>query len=83
MRVFAYYLSCINFVLREDKEFTAILQFVDGISKSCSAFHSNHRTVRTTFDFSFVRLIFFEAVCHDGFAGRGSQYIGTQTDDTA
>ena len=76
-----YHLSCIDFILREDKEFTAILQFVDSISKSGSAFHGNHRTIGTTFDFSFVWLVFFKTVCHNSFTGRGGQHIGTKTDD--
>ena len=82
MRVFTYHLSGIHVLLWENKELTTILQFINGISKSCSRFHCNHRAVGTTFDFTFVRLVFFETVCHDSFTGRSSQYIRTQTDDT-
>ena len=66
--VFTYYLSGIYFVLRIDEELTAILQLVDSVSKGCTAFHGNHGTVAATFDVTLVRLVFLEAVCHDGFA---------------
>ena len=82
MGVFPYYLTCIYFVLREDEELTAILQFIDGIGKSSSAFHCDHGAIGTAFDFSLVRLIFFKTVCHDSFTGRSGQYVGTKTDDT-
>ena len=38
MGVFSYYLACIYFVLREDEELTAILQFIDGIGKGSSTY---------------------------------------------
>ena len=83
MRMLAYNLTSIHFFLREDKELTTILQFIDGIGKSCSAFHRNHGAVGTTFYLTLIRLIFLETMSHDGFAGTSSQHISTQTNDTA
>ena len=82
MNMFAHYLTCIYFILRIDKEFTAVLQLVDSVSKSRTAFHCNHRTVATAFDITFVGLIFFKTVCHDRFSLRSCQYIGAQADNT-
>ncbi len=83
MRVLAHYLPCINLFLREDEELTAILQFVNGIGKSRTGLHGNHRTVGTPFNFTLIGLVFLKTVRHDGFSGRSSQHVGTQTDDTA
>ncbi len=82
MGVFSYYLACIYFVLREDEELTAILQFIDGIGKSSSAFHCDHGTIGTAFDFSLVRLISLKRCAMIASTGRSSQYVGTKTDDT-
>ena len=82
VNVFAHYLAGIDFVLRIDEEFTTVLQLVDGVCKGRSAFHGNHRTVASAFDVALVRLVFFEAVCHNGFSLRSCQYIGSQADNT-
>ena len=83
MGMLAHYLACINLFLRENEEFAAVLQLVNGIGKSRTGLHGNHRTVGTPFNLTLIRLIFLKTVCHDSLAGRSGQHIGTQTDDTA
>ena len=77
-----HYLTCIHLFLRENKEFTTILQFVDSISKCSTTLHSDNRTIHTSFDITLPRLIFQETVCHDSLTGRGGQYGVVQTDNT-
>ena len=77
-----HYLTCIHLFLRENKEFTTILQFVDSISKCSTTLHSDNRTIGTTFYVSFERLIFLKAVRHDSLTCRSCQNIRTKTDDT-
>ena len=52
----AHYLSGIHIILRENKETTAILQFIKSIRKRCSCFHRNNRTINTSLNFSFVKV---------------------------
>ena len=59
------------------------MQLVDGISKGRACFEGNHRTICAALDVALKRLVFFEAVGHDGFTLAGCQNIRAQTDDAA
>ena len=80
--MFSYDLPGVDRILRFDEEFASVLQVIDGVGESRSAFESNHYSVASAADVAFIRLVLFKAVGHDGFALTGREYIGTQTDDT-
>ena len=81
--VFAHNLTGIDVFSRVNEEATTVLQLVNGISKGIACVHRDHGTIGATAYLSFVRLVLFIAVSHDGFALRGSQYIRTEADNTA
>ena len=73
----------IDFVLRRDEELAAVLEVIDGVGKGRAAFEGDHRAVAATRNVALIGLIFLETVRHDGFALRGGEHIGAQTDDAA
>ncbi len=79
----ADHLAFVHLFHRRDEEASAVLQFVDGIGVGRTRFARDDRAVDPHFDFARPRFESFQAMCHDRFAGRCREHIGSQTDDTA
>src|SRR5690606_23388641 len=80
--MFAYDLTLINLDARLNKEPSAILQLIDGISGGLPLFHGDQNTCQTAGNGSFPGLIGLETVCHYRLAGRSGEYVVPQADDT-
>ena len=76
-------MSGINLFLRLNEEPSAVLQLVQRISRSRSAFHRYQTTVDSCRHLAFKRLILQESVCHNSFTRTHVHYISTHTHDTA
>ena len=81
--VFADDLTHIDVLTGVDEELATVLQLVDGIGEGIAGFEGNHRAVDTALDVALVGLVFLEAVGHDGFALRGCEDVGAESDDAA
>lgn len=81
--VFADHLAFVHLFHRRDEEASAVLQFVDRVGVGRTRFARDDRAVDPHFDFARPRFESFQAMCHDRFAGRCREHIGSQTDDTA
>ena len=83
MDVFADDLTHIDVLTGVDEELAAVLQLVDGIGESIASLEGYHGAVDTTLDVALVGLVLLEAMGHDGFALRGCEDVGAESDDAA
>ena len=76
-------MSGIYLFLRVDEEFSAVLQFIQGISIGCAGFHRDERAVVALHDLTFPWLVLQETVRHDGLTGTHVHHIRTHAHDAA
>ena len=59
------------------------LKFINGVGIGCAGFEGDERTVGAALYIAFPRLIFEEAVGHNGFSGRSGQNVVAESDNAA
>ena len=83
MDMLSNYLSCIDFVLREDEELTAVLKVVHSVCHCCARLHTDERSVGTACHVALVWLVVLEAMCHDCLSLACCEYVGTKSYDAS
>src|SRR5206468_12664363 len=82
-RVFAYYHSLVDVLLRPNEKPAALLNTVEGVSSADPGFHRHHHTTTASTDFAFERRVFAKKVTHQSLSASQVYQIGLESNQAA